>query len=274
MLNAISYRHAMTCLVLIVGLLFSYGQSKRSGTCFTVEKAYPDSKLDGYNMYLPPSYEENSSNFPVIVFLQGGLGVGGEVSAIFNWALPRILKETQRIETELDELRMNTFIYVMPHIQQGQFYQNTEAIAQMLDELIQTYRIDPQRIYLTGLSRGGHGSWGVASQIPERFAAIAPICGALHGVESYEGLAELPIWAAHNEADNIVDYRHTVRAVSEIERIAETSFHRASHSQKVAWENHSRIFVSSSNSVKPHDAWTEVYDEIHFYHWLLRFKKE
>ncbi|MEO1417990.1 MAG: prolyl oligopeptidase family serine peptidase [Bacteroidota bacterium] len=262
------------CIILFFGSLHTFSQESRQGTFYTVEKMYPDSRLDGYNLYLPPSYDADSSDFPVIVFLQGGLGVGGEVDIIFNWALPRILKETQTLTTDLDRMRMNTFVYVMPHIQKGQFYENVPAISQMLDELISTYRIDPRRIYLTGLSRGGHGTWGVASKMPERFAAIVPICGDQQGVTDYQSLAELPIWAAHNPKDNIVKYDYTQSAVAKIEALSKTNFHQSKSIAAADWENHKRIFTSSSNPKKPHDAWTEVYNDMGFYRWLLRFQKE
>ncbi|MEO1805232.1 MAG: hypothetical protein AAFU33_10490 [Bacteroidota bacterium] len=262
------------CIFLLLGCLHTYSQEVSQGKFYTVEKIYPESQVDGYNLYLPPSYDEDSSGFPVIVFLQGGLGVGGEVDIIYNWALPRILKETQTLKTELDQMRVNTFVYVMPHIRQGQFYDNVPAISQILDETESSYRIDPQRIYLTGLSRGGHGTWGLASKMPERFAAIVPISGDQQGVTNYDSLAGLPIWAVHNPDDNIVKYDYTQRAVTKIESIAHTSFHQSESVAAADWENHTRIFTSSSNPRKPHDAWTEVYNDIDFYRWLLRFKKE
>lgn len=98
------------------------------GKFYTVEKNYDSSNVDGYNLYIPNSCTKDSKAFPVIVFLQGGLGVGGRVDAIFNWELPKELKATKKLGNELNELKLNTFIYVMPHISDGQFYENIDAI--------------------------------------------------------------------------------------------------------------------------------------------------
>ncbi len=74
------------------------------------------------------------------------------------------------------------------------------AVVGILDEVIAQNPIDPARIYLTGLSMGGYGSWELAERMPERFAALVPICGG--GDETQAGrLVGLPIWAWHGDAD-------------------------------------------------------------------------
>lgn len=241
------------------------------GTFYTIEKKYANSEVDGYNMYVPPSYSTHSKAFPLIVFFQGGLGVGGKVNAIFNWALPKELKETKELDSEIDQLKLNTFVYVMPHISHGEFYNNVAAIRQLLDEVIATYNIDENRIYLTGLSKGGHGTWGVASEIPDRFAAIAPIAGAAHGVHYYEALTDLPIWAAHNLDDETVSHFRTENTVRKIEKLSGKKFHRTQTVAEADYLHHDQIFTSGKNITDKHDAWTEIYNEVNFYKWLLRF---
>ncbi|MEL6141972.1 MAG: hypothetical protein AAFU67_10175, partial [Bacteroidota bacterium] len=164
--------------------------------------------------------------------------------------------------------------YVMPHIEQGQFYENAEAITAILTEVKEAYRISEDRIYLTGLSRGGHGTWGVASRMANHFAAIAPICGALHGVDDFSTLVSLPIWVAHNPDDNIVKYERSKKAVAEIETLSKQTFHHSTTISAADFQQHDLIFTSGENDVKPHDAWTEMYNEVNFYKWLLRFKKD
>jgi len=249
-------------------------EADHPGLFHTIEKEYPNSRIDGYNLYIPKSYEASKENFPVIVFLQGGLGVGGDVDRIFNWGIAKMLVTTQSIKTELDRLRANTFIYVMPHIEQGQFYENSAAIETILREVKAAYRIDENRIYLTGLSRGGHGTWGVASRLNDEFAAIAPVCGALHGVKDFSTLTNLPIWVAHNPADRVVDYENSRKAVTEIEALTKQRFHQSSTIAAADYQQHQLIFTSSENAAKPHDAWTEMYSNANFYKWLLRFEKE
>lgn len=267
----------------IIGMLgfFSCGKthtpktgSDHPGTFYTIEKKYVNSQLDGYNMYLPPSYSTQSEAFPLIVFLQGGLGVGGKVSAIFQWELPKELKETTELTSELHQLKLNTFIYVMPHISRGEYYHNVEAIRQLLDEVVEQYNVNKNRIYLTGLSRGGNGTWGLASEIPDRFAAIIPIAGTASGVSDYEALTNLPIWAVHNVDDEVVDHSRTQKVVQRIEHLSGNKFHQTQTIATTDYLNHDQIFTSGENKINNHDAWTEVYNEVTFYKWLLRFEKD
>ena len=69
-------------------------------------------------------------------------------------------------------------------------------LAALLDEIVKKYKVDQDRIYVTGLSMGGFGTWSLAAYQPNRFAAIVPICG---GGEVYwaDTLAHIPAWAFH-----------------------------------------------------------------------------
>ena len=241
------------------------------GKFLTIEKDYPKSQVDGYNLYIPDEYTTGSEDFPVIVFLQGGLAVGGEVDVIFNWELPNDLKYPTDLDSEVNQIRLNQFIYVMPHISIGQFYENIEALKSILTELSEEYRIDEDRIYLTGLSRGGHGTWGIASRMPEWFAAIAPICGAPHGISLTNNLVNIPIWTSHNTDDRMVPHRHTVVTVNRIEELSGEKFHRTQSIDAVNYEDWDWIFTSTPS--KSHDAWSDMYDNPNFYKWLLKYKR-
>lgn len=274
---------AALSLLLIMGL-FGCGTSEQNteqeevldhpGTFLTIEKQFPNSQVDGYNLYIPRSCTATAKPFPLIVFLQGGFGIGGKVEAIFKWELPKELKEGKGIETELEQLKLNTFVYVMPHIRTGEYYHGTAGIDQVIDEVAAQYNIDERRVYLTGLSRGGHGTWGIASKIPERFAAIAPIAGNTLGVTDFESLSDLPIWASHNIEDESVDYSRTENAVRRLERLSEEKFHQTSTVAEADYLQHDRIFTSGANPAFEHDAWTEMYNEVKFFKWLLKYKKE
>jgi len=247
----------------------------KTGDFYLIEKEYPETNVDGYNLYVPKSCTEDSEAFPVIMFFHGGSSVGGgKVDVVYERNLAKYLKETSGLETEIKQLRLNRFVYIIPHISQGQFYHGTPAYPQIIAEVAAQYNIDVNRVYLTGLSRGGHGTWGVASQIPETFAAVAPLCGGQHGVKSYEGFKGLPIWTAHNLADQSVLHEETKGAVEKIELINEAPFHHSKSVKETDYQNHQYIFISGSHPVNNHNAWSEVYTSVAFYKWLLRFERE
>jgi predicted peptidase len=80
------------------------------------------------------------------------------------------------------------------------------ALARTRDE----WTVDPARLYLTGVSLGGFGSWTMGARRRDLFAAIAPVCGGGDPEDSAD-LASLPTWAFHGEADTVVSPRHSVR---------------------------------------------------------------
>ncbi len=247
--------------------------SDHPGFIRTIEKRYPNSQVDGYNLYIPKSLDSLSDPYPLIVFLQGGYGVGGDVADILQWELPAELVDGRAPDPILKSLKYDSFVYLMPHISTGEYYFNVSAFRQMLKEVQDQYHIDANRVYLTGLSRGGHGTWGVASKMPEQFAAIAPIAGGGHGVTDYEPLADLPIWVAHNKLDESVLYDRSYSIVKRLERISGDTFHRTETIASADYLNQDRIFTSGSNPTFQHDAWTEVYNSPAFYKWLLRFER-
>ncbi len=83
------------------------------------------------------------------------------------------------------------------------------------------YRIDEDRLYLTGVSQGGNGTWAFAASRPDLFAAIAPICGYGDPSRFVGPLKGMPIWCFHGEADDIVPLEATARIVRALEAAGE-----------------------------------------------------
>jgi predicted peptidase len=85
------------------------------------------------------------------------------------------------------------------------------TLSALLDEVISTYQVDASRVYLTGLSMGGYGSWWLATAYPDKFAAMASIAGSGYRVEVPPGsetvckLKDVPVWAIHGGQDLISD---------------------------------------------------------------------
>jgi predicted peptidase len=90
-----------------------------------------------------------------------------------------------------------------------------KAALAALDDTIKKEQIDESRLYLTGLSMGGYGSWDLAARQPERFAAVVPICGGGDEKQAPK-LAKLPIWVWHGDADQAVKVTRSRQMVEAI----------------------------------------------------------
>ncbi len=152
----------------------------------------------------------------------------------------------------MNEARSFPFIVISPQNPENKFW-NDAALKELLDEIIDTHRIDESRVYLTGMSRGGFGTWRMAIQNPEMFAAIVPICGG--GTPSYaQWLKDVPVWAFHGAKDRVIPLSQTVAMVEALQQaqgnVKLTTYPEAGH-----------------------DSWTETYDNPEVYDWLLSHRK-
>ena len=94
-------------------------------------------------------------------------------------------------------------MFVMPQCPTNSFWAaNVESIIEFIDQLIEAYDIDTNKIYLTGLSMGGFGTWYTAMARPDLFAAIVPICGG--GMAWNASVLKMPIWVFHGACDTVV----------------------------------------------------------------------
>ncbi len=127
-----------------------------------------------------------------------------------------------------------------------------EDLIAILDGVLASYRTDPDRIYLTGLSYGGHGTWHMAATCPDRWAAIAPFCGdaneAQMAVLAQRGL---PIWMFHGGRDLVVKSEWAYDLANALERAGHPSVRFTVHEDL------------------GHDCWTRVYGGQDLYSWLL-----
>lgn len=145
-----------------------------------------------YLLSLPEGYATSKQAYPLLIFLHGAGERGNDLERVKVNGPPRYLKEGQKYP----------FIVVSPQCPDGEIW-NVDALSGMLSDLEKKHRVDRDRIYLTGLSMGGYGTWEWAGLEPKRFAAIMPICGGGSRMWSLN-LAGLPIWCAHGDADTVV----------------------------------------------------------------------
>ena len=118
-----------------------------------------------YLLSLPENYgADTSKRWPLILFLHGAGERGTNIWLVAKHGPPKI------------ELAKKEFIIVSPQCPPGKIWSNDLLLA-LLDDIETKYAVDLHRVYLTGLSMGGFGTWSLGLSHPEKFAAIAPICG-------------------------------------------------------------------------------------------------
>jgi predicted peptidase len=146
------------------------------------------------------------------------------------------------------------FIVVSPQCPDDRLWNDDlDVLINLLDEIVEKYGVDKERVYLTGLSMGGFGTWALASKYPDRFAAIAPICGGGTQLMAL-GLRDVPIWAFHGAKDRVVP-------VGASERMVERINARGGNAKLTIYPD------------AGHDSWTESYDNQELYDWLLEHRR-
>ena len=128
------------------------------------KKVLVTEKLD-YLLYLPRNYQSTRLRWPLMLFLHGAGESGTNLAKVKIHGPPKLVETNQSFP----------FILVSPQ-SPGRGW-DPEALNALLDEMMSRYRVDKERVYLTGLSMGGYGTWTLAAAHPDKFAAIAPICG-------------------------------------------------------------------------------------------------
>lgn len=203
-----------------------------------------------YLLSAPHGYnpDDAAARWPLILFLHGS----GERSdhpdgldGVKAHGLPK------RLENKLTL----PFFVVSPQCPADDWWSSQlEALARLLDSVLAAYPVDARRVYLTGLSMGGHGAWHMAVRYPERFAAVAPICGGLPWFIDLDRavavLKHMPLWVFHGAKDQVVLPEESQRMVKAL---------RAAGGDVK--------FTLYRNA--GHDSWTQAYANPRLYRWLL-----
>lgn len=162
-----------------------------------------------YLFYLPEDYDGTSDEtWPLMLFLHGRGESRGPLSLVAKWGPPRMVARNESLK----------YILVSPQCPAEDRWSSETQQANLdalLDHIVDQYQVDTDRVYLTGLSMGGFGSWALASRTPERFAAVAPICGGGDTAEA-TSLIDLPIWVFHGDQDRSVKIEESIEMVDAI----------------------------------------------------------
>ncbi len=205
-----------------------------------------------YLLYLPKDYDAKSGKtWPLMLFLHGAGERGANLNLVAVHGPPMLAKNGTNFP----------FIVVAPQCPEGQRWEN-DSLLRLLDHVMKQHAVDASRVYLTGLSMGGYGTWALALAQPEKFAAIAPICGGGSRIDVLlasgpraAALKDLGVWAFHGAKDSVVPLDESERMVDAF---------------KKAGIKEVKLTVYPNAD---HNSWTETYNNPEFYTWLLNHRR-
>jgi predicted peptidase len=204
-----------------------------------------------YHLMLPADHSRRGSRrWPLLLFLHGAGERGTRLSAVTRHGPIQYARRQSDFP----------FVLVSPLCPKNEIW-SVDLLHALVDHVVERWAIDPTRMYLTGLSMGGYGTWDAAVTDPERWAAVAPICGGggtlpllLRDPPRRPGLRRLPIWAFHGVKDEVVPCSESKRMVAAFRALG----------------NPARLTLYPEAD---HDAWTRTYDNPKLYQWFLRHRR-
>lgn len=197
-----------------------------------------------YLLSLPEGYSQNGEAVPLLLFLHGAGERGNDLDKVKAWGPPKLIAEGVSLP----------FIVVSPQCPEGQRW-DVYALKQLIDQIIVNYNVDRNRIYLTGLSMGGFGTWAMAAAFPEYFAAIAPICGGGDPLSAYR-MKNIPCWVFHGKKDPVVAEKYSADMVDAL--------------KKQGAEVQYTVLPDGDHPA----SWIYAYNEADLWKWFLSHKKQ
>ncbi|MBC8152502.1 MAG: prolyl oligopeptidase family serine peptidase, partial [Bacteroidetes bacterium] len=137
---------------------------------------------------------------------------GNDLTKLNEYGLPQLVGQGRNFP----------FIMAAPQCPEGKFWSTDNWLDSLYADLTTRYRVDPKRIYLTGISMGGYGTWQTAVDHPDKFAAIMPLCGGCDDSTQICRIKHLPVWAFHGTADDVITINETERLVKRLSRCGST----------------------------------------------------
>lgn len=218
-----------------------------------------------YLLFTPTDYEAAPErHWPLLLFLHGAGERGDDPARVTKHGPPKLLHGSAPLspaEKDAAALLAGNFIVLAPQCPEREVW-DEDALAALLDDAVARLRVDRARIYATGLSMGGYGTWSLLARHPEHFAAIAPICGGGRTIEFFVtngrlkvGYPSVAVWAFHGAKDPTVP-------------LAESQ-HMIAAGQRAGMKDITLTVYPEAE----HDSWTETYANPQLYAWLLAHRR-
>lgn len=202
-------------LILITGLMMATLIANAQTMRFNVEQ-YINEKGDTLNYRISYPDFSKSERYPLVIFLHGGGERGNDNRSQLKWGVQNFVTDKA--------LKSYKAIVIAPQSPSNTRWSNFEGpfddreqplrladtpskplqmTMEVVDQIIENFSVDTRRIYITGMSMGGFGTWDAIARWPERFAAAVPVCGG-GDPSTAEKIAHIPIWATHGADDPTV----------------------------------------------------------------------
>jgi predicted peptidase len=232
------------CIGLLVWFLAQGCASQNQAALLDASLDTHVSETLDYYLYTPKGYEsKKEAQFPLLLFLHGGGESGDSLTALKRSGPPKLIVEGREFP----------FLILAPQNPHPKKWWNTRAVKQLLDSVVAHHRVDKNRIYLTGLSRGGGAAWEMAVHYPETFAAMAVVCGMTPLPYASWINREMPIWVFHGEEDASIPISESEGMVAKLREMG----------YDVTFTKYPKV---------GHNAWTRAYATDALYDWFMEQK--
>jgi predicted esterase len=212
----------------------------------------------GFLEYLPDGYNSNSNDYPIVIFLHG-IGEKGTTSTDPATLLNSVQKVANvGLAKNVKNGKKYPFIMISPQLKSSYGLWPASYVMDVYNYVKRYLRIDERRVYITGLSLGGYGTWTTLAAYPQVFAASVPICSGGNTLSKACVIAaeNIPLWAFHGTADNVVSYTVTTKMIDAVNACSPKPNPLAKYT----------LFSGLS-----HYIWDKVYNETNALNWMLSF---
>ncbi len=153
-----------------------------------------------YLLYTPDDYASSNGKYPLVVWLHGGDQGGADIEKVRSSGIPKLIAEGRKFP----------FLVFSPQNPSDELLYPIEKVKAALDEVMAKYRVDRTRVYVVGFSRGGFGTWAMAEQFPETFAAVVPIAGGGNRHYLNRTNEKAAFWVFHGTNDGVIPLSDSV----------------------------------------------------------------
>lgn len=225
------------------------------------EWAAPGGTTVKYRWHAPEKVEEGK-RYPLVLFLHGAGERGSDNTAQLKHGVKPLIDGAAQLGEPCyliapqcpSDLWWAPFNRAAMRLDSAQPSPQLDAVVALLDETLKKHPVDPARIYVTGISMGGFGTWHLLGRMPERIAAAVPICGGGDPAKA-AAFKDVPIWAFHGDADPVVPVRTTQDMIEAL--------------QKAGGKPNVTFYPGVD-----HDSWTRTYADAEVIKWLFAQRRK